>query len=113
MMTDEEWAEFTDFCADVRAKNQDDMDVVLASIEMDQEEFDRVTAMAQGAVGVTPSEEAVVMARKLVNDLIKLLFLSGDEVNVAKASALDEQKVFCIKQLAKGYEMELRGGENA
>ena len=109
MMTDEEWAEFTDFCANVRARNQNDMDVILASIEMDQEEFDRVANWALTSKYTKPSEEAVSMARKLVDDLTKLLLLSGDEVNVAKSAALKEQRTFCIKQLALGYEAELRG----
>lgn len=111
MMTDEEWDQFTDFCSGVRAKNQNDIDVIKASLEMDLEEFDRVTQIAMGNPKLKPSESSVETARNLVDDLIKLLLLSGDEVNVAKSAALNEQRVFTIKQLAKGYEAEAKEEE--
>lgn len=108
MMSDDEWAQFTDFCSEIRAKTQDDADVIKASIEMDMEELDRVTALVDPHI--KPSEEAVNLARVLVEDLIKQLFASGDEVNIAKMVALEEQKTFMIKQLAKGYEVDIREG---
>lgn len=109
-MSDDEWEQYQDFCSTIRATTQADSEVINASIEMDKEELDRITALAK--VGVKPSEEAIGLARNLVEDLIKQLFASGDEVNVAKAAALEEQKTFMIKQLAKGYEADL-GGEDA
>lgn len=107
-MSDEEWAEFQDFCSTIRESTQADAEVIKASIEMDKEEIDRLIALAKPEV--VPSEEALESAKMLVNDLIKQLFASGDEVNVAKAAAVEEQKVFMIKQLAKGYQVELDEG---
>ena len=107
-MSDEEWGQYVDFCNSIKASTQEDAEVIKASIEMDKEEIDRLIELARPEV--VPSKEALDSAKMLVNDLIKQLFASGDEVNVAKAAAVEEQKVFMIKQLAKGYQVELDEG---
>ena len=103
-MTDEEYAEIqakTKIAKDIFGESGD---FNQATLEMLKDEFDRVSNLAPSK---EPSQKALDLAEKLVEELVMYQFKSGDEGEFVKAGLLVEKKGFFIRQLAKCYETDL------